>query len=266
MAHLERDEAVWIGHDWGAGIVWALAAHHPEVCAGVINLCVPYRSLEVGLEAQVALVNRDIYPINQYPSGQFDYQKYYVQHSESAIKVLEADPGNSVKAIYAPARPATYGLPAHTATLIRDGGFFGGASRAPEVELKQTVLDESLFVSLADAMKRNGFFGPTAYYLNHDVNHAYSRSSVNGGVLTVPALFIEARFDRVLATSISRLSEPMRKYCRNLTECSIEAGHWVALERPQEVNAAIARWLITNLPTWWPGYWRTPFVSSSAGL
>jgi soluble epoxide hydrolase/lipid-phosphate phosphatase len=32
LAHLQRKEAIWIGHDWGAAVVWALAAHHPEVC------------------------------------------------------------------------------------------------------------------------------------------------------------------------------------------------------------------------------------------
>jgi len=31
LGHLQRDEAVWIGHDWGCGVVWALVAHHPEV-------------------------------------------------------------------------------------------------------------------------------------------------------------------------------------------------------------------------------------------
>lgn len=31
LAHLEKREAIWIGHDWGAPVVWALAAHHPEV-------------------------------------------------------------------------------------------------------------------------------------------------------------------------------------------------------------------------------------------
>ena len=264
LAHLERQEAIWVGHDWGSGIVWALAAHHPEVCVGVINLCIPYRTLERGLEAQVALVNRDIYPIDQYPSGQFDYQKYYEQHSETAIRVLEAEPGNSIKSTFVPGNTAIYGLPSPTATIIRNGGWFGGASHAPDVELSKTVLDESLFASLRDSLMHNGFFGPTAYYLNHDVNHAYSQRSANDGVLTVPVLFIEARYDRVLSTSISRLSEPMRKYCRNLTECSIEAGHWVGLERPREVNAAIARWLVTTLPAWWPGYWRNPFVSRPA--
>jgi soluble epoxide hydrolase/lipid-phosphate phosphatase len=264
LDHLERQEAVWIGHDWGSGIVWALAAHHPEVCVGVINLCVPYRTLELGLEAQVALVNRDIYPADQYPSGQFDYQKYYEQHSERSTQVFEADPGNSIKCIFVPGSTAIYGLPGPTANVTRSGGWFGGASRAPNTELNKTVLDESIFTSLRESLTRNGFFGPTSYYLNHDLNKTYSKSSTNGGVLNIPTLFIEARYDRVLSTSISRLSEPMRRYCHNLTECSIEAGHWVALERPQEVNAAIARWLVVTLPTWWPGFWHSPFVSNSA--
>ena len=31
LAYLERQSAVWIGHDWGSPVVWALASHHPEV-------------------------------------------------------------------------------------------------------------------------------------------------------------------------------------------------------------------------------------------
>lgn len=264
LSHLEREQAVWVGHDWGSGIVWALAAHHPEICAGVINLCVPYRTLELGLDAQVALVNREIYPAEQYPYGQFDYQKYYEENSERCIQQFEASPGNSIKAVFAPANIAIYGLPGPTATVTRSGGWFGGSSQAPDIELKKTVLDEPLFSRLQESVTRNGFFGPTAYYLNHRANKEYSSSSANSGVLEIPVLFIEARFDRVLSTSTSRLSEPMRRYCHNLTECSIEAGHWVGLERPQEVNAAISRWIVTAIPTWWPGYWRNPFVSHTA--
>ena len=71
LAHLDRDQAVWIGHDWGAGLVWSFAAHHPEACAGVVNMCVPYRTIEFGLEALVATVNRERYPVDKYPNGQW---------------------------------------------------------------------------------------------------------------------------------------------------------------------------------------------------
>jgi len=32
-------------------------------------------------------------------------------------------------------------------------------------------------------------------------------------------------------------------YCADLTERSVPAGHWVAQERPAEVNDAIGDWL-----------------------
>jgi soluble epoxide hydrolase/lipid-phosphate phosphatase len=266
LSHLQRDQAVWVGHDWGAGIVWALAAHHPEICAGVINLCVPYGTLEMGLEAEVALVNREIYPEDIYPYGQFDYQRYYETNSSDATTVLEANPSHTVKALFVKARPATYGQPARTSSLIPDGGWFGGASEAPDVPLDTTVLDPSMHSTLTTALTKTSFFGATAYYLNHDVNALYAAKSVNDGVLTIPVLFIEARYDSVCATSISRFSEPMRRYCTDLTECSVEAGHWVQMEKPREVNAAIGRWLCERVKSWWPGYWSVPFVSTPAKL
>lgn len=71
----------------------------------------------------------------------------------------------------------------------------------------------------------------------------------------MPVLFVEAKFDAVCATSVSRLCEPMREYCTNLTECSIDSGHWVAQEKPAETNAAITRWLVESCKSYWPGYW-----------
>ncbi len=43
----------------------------------------------------------------------------------------------------------------------------------------------------------------------------------------------------------------MRQYCRNLTEVIVPSGHWMAQEKPVEVNAAIARWLATTVPAIW---------------
>jgi pimeloyl-ACP methyl ester carboxylesterase len=35
LAHLGRDRAIWVGHDWAAPVVWSLASHHPEHCSAV---------------------------------------------------------------------------------------------------------------------------------------------------------------------------------------------------------------------------------------
>jgi rhodanese-related sulfurtransferase len=46
--------------------------------------------------------------------------------------------------------------------------------------------------------------------------------------------------------------EPMRTYCRNLTEETIRSGHWLAQEKPVEVNAALVKWLAMTVPDVWP--------------
>jgi soluble epoxide hydrolase/lipid-phosphate phosphatase len=70
-AQLGIDKAVWIGHDWGSGVASALAAHHPELFLGLVVMAVPYRTIELGLDHLKSLVNRDIYPEDEYEWGQW---------------------------------------------------------------------------------------------------------------------------------------------------------------------------------------------------
>jgi len=49
----------------------------------------------------------------------------------------------------------------------------------------------------------------------------------------------------------SRLAEPMRADCSDLTEVVVKSGHWMAQEKPVDVNAAIAKWLAAKLPDYW---------------
>ena len=249
LSHLGREEAIWIGHDWGSAIVWALAAHHPEVCKALVNLAVPYHTLEYGLDHLLTFINRDIYPEDSHPYGQWDYQVFYESNPDRVIRQHEADIPNSVKPCYMKANYANYGKPARHATTTRDGGWYGGADAAPEWPFSATVFvnDPELLETVSDAMSRTGFFGATSYYLNHKANAAYASKSVNGGFLDMPCLFIEARHDAVCATDLTRLSEPMRRFCRDLTECSVEAAHWLQLEKPEAVNAALARVCTSSL-------------------
>ncbi|KAL1622359.1 hypothetical protein SLS54_004923 [Diplodia seriata] len=269
LAHLQRPRAVWLGHDWGAGLVWALAAAHPEACAGAAGMAVPYGVLEGvgggGLERLVSLSNRDVYPEDAYPLAQWDYQAFHAEEPARSAALLRADVPNTLRWIYRPGSPAAFGKPAFTARMREAGGWFGGRESAPETAVGETLFaryDGAMFDGLVAEFERNGFEGPNAYYLNHDVNREYLKDAPNGGRLHFPVLFIEAKWDNICDTAVSRLAEPMRESCSNLTEVSIDAGHWVALEKPEETNAAIVRWIATKLPHYFPGYWKTPFVSS----
>jgi pimeloyl-ACP methyl ester carboxylesterase len=101
-------------------------------------------------------------------------------------------------------------------------------------------------------MTRTGFFGADSYYMNHAANAAYGKTALHGGALEMPVLFIAARYDYTCECIDSDLAKPMTGSCNNLTTQVIDSGHWMAQEKPVEVNAAISRWLATQLPDIWP--------------
>ena len=70
--------------------------------------------------------------------------------------------------------------------------------------------------------------------------------------IDLPVLFLHGEYDYTCETVASRLAEPMRRDCRNLSEVVIRSGHWMAQEKPIEVNASIARRLATAVPAVWP--------------
>jgi pimeloyl-ACP methyl ester carboxylesterase len=243
LDHLGGERAVWVGHDWGAAVVWALAAHHPERAGAVANLCLPYGFGMDGLDGLVTSVDRSVYPEDEYPAGQWDYIFHYQENFAGSIAEMEVNPYNTIVALFRAGGPAGEGQPAITSALRRDGGWFPGMNGAPEMPLDETVLTEADARAYAAALEKNGFFGPGSYYMNFDLNVAYAARSKNGGRLHMPVLFIHGAYDFVCETLASRLAEPMREYCTDLNEAVVKSGHWMAQEKPDDVNRELEQWL-----------------------
>ena len=249
---LGQAKAVWVGHDWGSPVVWALASHHPERCHAVANLCVPYFASGFVPANFLPLVDRTVYPEADFPAGQWDYQFFYEENFDRARAVFDANVRNTLKALFRKGNPAGKGQPSRTAMVRKAGGWFGGAGEAPDLPLDTDVISEEDLSKYVAALERTGFFGPDSFYMNHERNAAYATRARNGGRLTMPVLFLHGEYDYTCETVASRLADPMRRDCANLSEVIIESGHWMAQEKPVEVNAAIARWLATTQPELWP--------------
>lgn len=142
-----------------------------------------------------------------------------------------------------------------------------------QIPIEAMSIDEELYQELSTAMQRTSFWGANAWYSNHDQNKVrpcsssfglrsnsltppsqayFEKSAKNDGYLYMPTLFIEATWDTVCDTKHSRLGEAQSKYCTNLTEASIDCGHWVPQEAPEKVNAILARWLVESVKEHWP--------------
>lgn len=246
------ERAIFVGHDWGSPVVWHLASHHPERCFGVANLCVPYFAQGFAPENLIPLADRRVYPEAEYPAAQWDYQLFYEENFEAARAALEADIGATCKALFRKGNPAGKGQPSRTAVIRRDGGWFGGLGRAPDLPLDADVVSEEDLSRYVAGLGRNGFFGPDSWYMNHARNLDFARGAPNGGKLALPVLFLHAEYDYTCETVDSRLAEPMRRDCADLAEVVVKSGHWMAQERPEAVNAALAKWLARRFPALWP--------------
>lgn len=241
LKHLNRTQAIFVGHDWGCGPLWTLAAHHPEACAAIISISVPYRTLELGVQQLITTVNRDIYPTTTYPYGQWDYMVFYERSGETCTQQFEEASDKITKLVFSKANPSNWRKPSITSTVTTRGAWFATeAADVPDIPLEDTVLDAPLYDVLCESHARNGWWGPTAYYLNHARNAAYNAPDriANGGRLSMPVLHIDPIYDIVCSAEQQPLFlAETRRLCADLRVESVEAGHWANLERPAEVNA-----------------------------
>jgi pimeloyl-ACP methyl ester carboxylesterase len=87
---LGEKQAILIGHDWGAPIVWVTAIRYPERVRAVIGMSVPH--LGQGKRPAIEIF-RELY------ADRFFYQLYF-QQPGVAEQELEADPGATIRKVY----------------------------------------------------------------------------------------------------------------------------------------------------------------------
>jgi pimeloyl-ACP methyl ester carboxylesterase len=241
--HLGCEPAIWVGHDWGSVITGSLVAHHPERSRGAVLISVPYFPDANALHTLVPLIDRSIYPADEYPDGQWDYYRYYTTHFDSAVADLDADKKSSLASIYRPGDPASLGKPAPNAMVTRKGGRFGDAHRAPPTEPDPALWPPADFDVLVQSFEAHGFRGPCAWYLNDEANIAYAREAPDGGRISQPVLFVNGEFDQMNTINGNHLGDPMRAACADLTVTSLPGAHWLPVERKQELAQAIDTWI-----------------------
>ena len=241
-------KAIWVGHDWGSPVAWGMGAHHPGRCIAIASLCVPYATIDRGFDVMVPLIDRSVYLEKDYPLGQWEYMGFYEENFQRATAQMDTNARNMAQLIFRKGSAQGRGLPSGTAMVRKNNGWFGGLPVAPDMPMDEDVITPEDLSVYAEALQRNGIFGPNSWYMNHEVNAAFFDTLPNAGRMDLPALFIHARYDYTCETVDSQLAEPMRSLCSNLTETTIDSGHWMAQEKPMEVNRHIAKWILNRVP------------------
>ena len=241
--HLGGSPAIWVGHDWGSVVAGALAAHEPKRSRGVVLTSLAYFPDANALPTLVPLVDRTLYPADQYPDGQWDYYRYYTTHFEAAVADLDADQTATLASVFRSGSSAAVGKVSPNALVTRNGGRFGAAHRAPPTRPDAAVWPPADFSLLLQAFKAHGFRPPCAWYLNDDANIAYARTAPDGGCLSQPVLFVNGDWDQICSITGNRQGDPMRAACADLTVTRMPAGHWLPLECKTQHIQVIRNWL-----------------------
>jgi pimeloyl-ACP methyl ester carboxylesterase len=208
----------------------------------VASLCVPYNAAGFALPNLLPLIDRDLYPADTHPYGQWDYIQFYQENFERARRDFESNCAATLAMMYRRASATAVGKQAMTSTVRARGGWFGPGRCAPATDSKTILLPPDDFETFVTTFRANGFHGPDAWYVNDAANIAFAAEAPNDGRISLPVLFLHAAWDVVCETVRGRLAEPMRAACSNLHEATIAGGHELMLECPDEVNVAIADW------------------------
>ncbi len=223
---LELDSATFVGHDWGALLLWQMAMLAPERIEKLVILNIPHypRPPIDPIAIFRERFGNDFYIVN-------------FQDSDEADRVFAADPGHFINRMM-------------RENLITRERF---EKLPPEYQvvslLRSTLADEASGDPLltraeldyyAAAFKISGFTGPINWYRNW--THNWEQLEGVDQRIRIPTLFIGAADDVIIGL---QHIDGMRPLVDDLTIHMLDdCGHWTQQERPDDVNQLMLDWLV----------------------
>jgi pimeloyl-ACP methyl ester carboxylesterase len=204
-----EQQAVFVGHDWGANVTWWMAAIHPERVRAVAGLSVPFVP-----RAPAAPI-----PIMRAHLG----EEFYI--------VWFQEPGVADEALSRDVRRTLTTSRVWTAQWAEEEG--------ADTKRADWLSEEELAVYV-EAFTRTGFTGGLNWYRNIDRNREltapYERK------IEQPAMFLTGELDPV---QNFMPAEAMNGWVTDLRAQIIVpgAGHWVQQQAPEAVNTALLDFL-----------------------
>ncbi|WP_409236502.1 alpha/beta fold hydrolase [Streptomyces sp. PA5.6] len=204
------DDAVFVGHDWGAMVVWQMALAHPERVRAVAGMSVPLTR-----RAPAPPV-----PILRRRLGEDFYMVWF------------QEPG---------AADAALGRNVRRTLVAKEIYSARWAERHDEPSSPPPWLSEEELAYYVESFERTGFTGGLNYYRNLDRNWELTEHLADRRV-TQPSLFLTGSKDPVGQFM------PAKDHGHMLTDQRAHVvleggGHWIQQQRPDEVNAALLDFL-----------------------
>lgn len=237
---LGEQQAVVVGHDWGAPVAWYSALTRPDMFRAVAGLSVPFSPAIGGLPDGVTV--NDLMRMNAGPER--DYYRLYFQEPGVAEADLEADLRHSVLGfLYAISGDAVANGDQAEGW---DGHFPMGQSMSEQMIIPEQLppwLREEDVQFYVDELATSGLRGGLNWYRNINVLPAALGPWV-GATIEQPSFYMGGSTDMIAGNTPDALAG-MQAALGDLRHYELidGAGHWLQQERPDEVNRALVAFL-----------------------
>ena len=215
LDHYGYEDATFVGHDWGAMVVWGLTLLHPDRVNKVINLSLPYQE-------------RGEKPWIEFMGEVFGDDFYFVHFNRQpgvADAVLDENTSRFLRNMYRKNVPFQEPEP---------GMMMINLARA-EAPLGDPIMSDSELAVFISAFESSGFTSSINWYRNMDRNWRLL-ADVNP-IIQQPALMLYGDRDLI------QKSEKLAQFVPNVEVVNLNCGHWIQQEMPEETNQAILKWL-----------------------
>ncbi|MEM9656211.1 MAG: alpha/beta hydrolase [Actinomycetota bacterium] len=215
LDHFGYREATFVGHDWGAFVVWGLTLLHPDRVTKVVALSLPYqvRGEQPWIEFMEAAFGGDFYFV------------HFNRQPGVADAVLDEHTGRFLRNLYRKNVPPAEPEP---------GMAMINLARA-EAPLGEPLMSGDELAVFTSAFETSGFTGGINWYRNLDRNwHLLADADP---IIKQPALMIYG--DRDLVARTDNLTD----YVPNVEVVSLDCGHWIQQEKPEETNRLLLEFL-----------------------
>lgn len=229
---LGEQQAVVVGHDWGAPVAWHCALLRPDLFRAIVLLSVPYVARSWNDPRPTEAMKR--------MAGDKEFYQLYFQEVGKAERELEADVRKSVRMLL-------YSASGDPPPEKRWRYLFSKSERFLDTLTQPDILPAWLTEQDIDyftrEFERTGFRGGLNWYRN--VDHRWEQTLfLSAAKLHQEALFVAGEADAVIAmrrAAFDGLEEAVPNLRKKILLAG--AGHWIQQERPAEVNQLLIEFL-----------------------
>jgi pimeloyl-ACP methyl ester carboxylesterase len=229
-----HERAVFVGHDWGALIVWGMARLHPQRASAVCAMSVPlFNPAEPPLVHFTNAAGPDFYVVQ---FQQLGFEETFIQMFGSAAAMFR-----TILATPPAASPDQVGKLDQAASRLQP------ASKLPG------WLTESDLAYYASKLEKTGLFGGISYYRNLDANWRLMKD-IPYQAMGMPIQFMTGSQDFVYNSAWNAVAgvdpgtdaiSAMQKVLPDFRGAVLidGAGHWNQQEKADDTNRELLRFL-----------------------